>query len=166
MAQISYGTITITDTTDINKIENWYLATSAGSGVTRSTSGWTTAVQSMTSTNQYLWSYEKIYGTGLNNTDVLISQTDPVIIGRYGQNGTNGVDGNSITSIDEYYQVTNSTTNPGSSGWQKNTLVTPTSTNKYLWNYQVINYEMTKINDKVAEDKIKKMFSNYYYQLL
>ena len=35
-----------------------------------------------------------------------------------------------------------------------------------LINYQVINYEMTKINDKVAEDKIKKMFSNSYYQLL
>lgn len=31
-----------------------------------------------------------------------------------------------------------------------------------LINYQVINYEMTKLNDKVAEDKIKKLFSNYY----
>ncbi len=31
-----------------------------------------------------------------------------------------------------------------------------------LINSQVINYEITKINDKVAEEKIKKMFSNYY----
>ena len=108
----------------------------------------------MTSTNQYLWNYEKIYGTGLNNTDVLISQTDPVIIGRYGQNGTNGVDGNSITSIDEYYQATNSTTNPGSSGWQKNTLVTPTSTNKYLWNYQVINYSKTAAEGSYTDARI------------
>ena len=137
MAQISYGTITITDTTDISHIENWYLATSASSGVTRDTSGWSTTIQSMTSTNQYLWNYEKIYGTGINNNEVLISQTDPIIIGRYGQNGQPGV---SITSIDEYYQATNSTTNPGSSGWTKNSLVVPTTTNRYLWNYQVINY--------------------------
>ena len=133
MAQISYGSITITDITDIDSIVNYYLVTSASSGVTRSTSGWTTTVQSMDATNQYLWNYEKILGTD----NVLISQTDPIIIGRYGQNGQPGV---GITSIDEYYQTTSSTTNPGSSGWSKNTLVVPTSTNKYLWNYQVINY--------------------------
>ena len=149
MAQVSYGTITITDTTDIDRIVNYYLATSASSGVTRSTPGWTTTVQSMTSTNQYLWNYEKIIGTG----EVLISQTDPVIIGRYGQNGTNGVDGNSITSIDEYYQITNSTTNPGSSGWST-TIVNPTSSNRYLWNYQVINYSKTASEGTYADARI------------
>lgn len=149
MAQVSYGTITITDTTDIDQIVNYYLATSASSGVTRSTSGWTTTIQSMTSTKQYLWNYEKIIGTG----DVLIHQTDPVIIGRYGQNGTNGVDGNSITSIDEYYQATNSTTNPGSSGWSTS-IVNPTSSNKYLWNYQVINYSKTASEGTYADARI------------
>ena len=149
MAQVSYGTITITDTTDIDRIVNYYLATSASSGVTRSTPGWTTTVQSMTSTNQYLWNYEKIIGTG----EVLISQTDPVIIGRYGQNGTNGVDGNSITSIDEYYQITNSTTNPGSSGWST-IIVNPTSSNRYLWNYQVINYSKTASEGTYADARI------------
>ena len=149
MAQVSYGTITITDTTDIDRIVNYYLATSASSGVTRSTSGWTTTIQSMTSTKQYLWNYEKIIGTG----EVLINQTDPVIIGRYGQNGTNGVDGNSITSIDEYYQATNSTTNPGSSGWSTS-IVNPTSSNKYLWNYQVINYSKTASEGTYADARI------------
>jgi hypothetical protein len=38
----------------ISSITNYYLATSASSGVTRSTSGWKTAVQTMTATNQYL----------------------------------------------------------------------------------------------------------------
>jgi hypothetical protein len=71
---------------------------------------------------------------------VVINTTDPVIIGRYGQNGGTGAAGKGISSIDEYYQATNSTSNPGSNGWQKNTLVKPTSSNPYLWNYQVINY--------------------------
>lgn len=150
MAQVSYGTITITDITDIESIKNWYLATNASSGVTKSTSGWTDTVQQMTSNKQYLWNYEQILGT--DNTE--ISSTQPVIIGHYGVNGQNGADGNSITSIDEYYQATNSTTNPGSSGWQKNTLVTPTSTNKYLWNYQVINYSKTAAEGSYTDARI------------
>lgn len=144
MQQTSYGTLTITDTTDIARIQNWYLASSSSSGVQKTDSGWTTDVTNtnatMTATKQYLWSYEQVQGEGANGNYITISTTDPVIIGRYGQNGGTGAAGRGITSIDEYYQVTNSTTNPDSSGWQKNTLVTPTSTNPYLWNYQVINY--------------------------
>lgn len=153
MAQVSYGTITITDTTDIDSIKNWYLATSASSGVTKETSGWTSTIQQMTTDKQYLWNYEQILGTG----GVEISSTQPVIIGRYGKdgtNGTNGADGNSITSIDEYYQITNSTSNPGSNGWSKNTLVVPTSTNKYLWNYQVINYSKTSAEGSYTDARI------------
>ncbi len=136
MGQISYGTITITDTTDIDSIQNWYLATSASSGVTKETSEWTLAIQQMTIDKQYLWNYEQILGTG----GIEISSTQPVIIGHYGKDGA---EGNSITSIDEYYKITNSTSNPGSSNWSVNTLVVPTSTNKYLWNYQVIHYSKT-----------------------
>ena len=65
-----------------------YLATSAGSGVTRSTPGWTTTVQSMTETNQYLWTYHT-YTYGDDHT----SDTDPIITGRYGQNGSQGPQG-------------------------------------------------------------------------
>lgn len=147
MAQVSYGTITITDTTDIDSIKNWYLATSASSGVTKETSGWTSTIQQMTTDKQYLWNYEQILGTG----GVEISSTQPVIIGRYGKDGA---EGNSITSIDEYYQITNSTSNPGSSGWSKNTLVVPTSTNKYLWNYQVIHYSKTADEGSYSDARI------------
>ena len=150
MAQVSYGTITITDTTDIDSIKNWYLATSASSGVTKETTGWTDTIQQITKNKPYLWNYEQILGTG----NVEISSTQPTIIGHFGTDGTNGVDGNSITSIDEYYQATNSTNNPGSSGWQKNTLVTPTSTNKYLWNYQVINYSKTAAEGSYNDARI------------
>lgn len=147
--QKAQGTITIIDTTDINSIKNWYLATNASSGVDKATTGWTDTIQQMSASKQYLWNYEQILGSG----NVEISSTQPVVIGHYGVNGQNGADGNSIVSITEYYQVTNSTTNPGASGWQT-TLVVPTSTNKYLWNYQVINYSKTAAEGSYNDARI------------
>lgn len=116
----------------ISSITNYYLATSASSGVTRSTSGWTTAIQTMTAINQYLWNYEDIYYT--NNTH---TYTNPAIIGRYGQDGAAG---KGIVSIVEYYAVNNSTTAPEDSEFST-TVKSPSSTNKYLWNYEKITYE-------------------------
>ena len=150
MSQISYGTITITDVTDIDNIQNYYLATSASSGVTTSTSGWTTAVQSMDSTKQYLWNYEQILGTG----GVIINTTTPVIIGRYGQNGQNGQPGVSITSIDEYYKANNSSTNRPTSWNAVNVIDKPTAANKYLWNYQVIHYSNNTSEGSATEARI------------
>lgn len=65
-----------------------YLATSLDSGVTINTPGWTTTVQSMTSTNRYLWTYhtyQKASGQSVN--------TNPVITGVYGQTGPQGETG-------------------------------------------------------------------------
>lgn len=61
----------------------YYLATSASSGVTRSTSGWTTTTQSVTAEKRYLWIYHK-YTKGDDST----TYTDPVIAGVYGDTGT------------------------------------------------------------------------------
>ena len=84
-------------------VQNWYLATSASSGVTKETAGWTTTVQQMTAVNQYLWNYEVTYGTG----QIELDSTAPVIIGRYGQDGGDGDPGKGITSIVEWYQISN-----------------------------------------------------------
>lgn len=117
----------------ITGVTNYYLATSVGSGVTRETSGWTTTIQTMTATNKYLWNYEKITYSSGNPT-----YTDPCIIGTFGKDGTNGTDGKGITSITEYYAVsTSATTEP--TEWQT-VIPTMTSTNKYLWNYEVVTY--------------------------
>lgn len=69
----------------ITSITEYYLATSAVTGVTRSTSGWTTSIQTVTSTNKYLWNYEKV-----TYTDGTTANTDPVIIGTYGDKGDQG----------------------------------------------------------------------------
>lgn len=121
----------------VSRIVNYYLATSAGSGVTTSTSGWTTTIQTMTSSNQYLWNYEEVIGS----ENFTLNTTTPVIIGRYGQNGSNGNDGNDgrgIVSITEYYAK--STSNSVAPTSWDTTVPTIDATDKYLWNYEVIAY--------------------------
>lgn len=65
-----------------------YLATSASSGVTTSTQGWTTSIQTITETNKYLWTY--ITYTKADNTT---SNSTPVITGVYGNKGATGSKG-------------------------------------------------------------------------
>lgn len=122
----------------IKSVVNYYLATTSGSGVITSTSGWGTTVPSnFNSTNKYLWNYEETLDTDGN----VISTTDPTIIGTWGQDGT---DGKGITSIEEYYATTiTPTSQPADGDWKKvpdNPMPTIDSTNKYLWNYEIIKY--------------------------
>ena len=72
----------------VSSITEHYLATSASSGVTRSTTGWTTSIQTVTNAKKYLWNYETV-----TYTDGSTADTDPVIIGVYGDTG-NGVNPN------------------------------------------------------------------------
>lgn len=117
----------------IKSITNYYLATSSSSGVTTSTSGWTTTVQSVSSSKKYLWNYEKV-----TYTDNTTSSTTPCIIGAYGDTGSTGATGKGIKSIVEYYAVSSSNTTAPTS-WST-TMQNTTTTNKYLWNYEVITY--------------------------
>ena len=69
----------------ILNITEYYLASSAASGVTIDTTGWTTTMQTLTDTNKYLWNYQRI--TYTDNTTATIN---PVIIGVYGDIGAPG----------------------------------------------------------------------------
>ena len=123
----------------ISKINNYYLASASSSGVTTSTSGWTTTIQNISTSKKYLWNYEKI-----TYTDNSTSNTEPVIIGVYGDKGAtgaNGAAGKGIVSITEYYLVSSNATGitTSTSGWST-TIPSMNTTNKYLWNYEVIKY--------------------------
>lgn len=120
----------------ISSITNYYLASSSSSGVTTSTSGWTTGIQNTTTTNKYLWNYELI-----RYTDNSTTTTTPVIIGTHGATGATGSAGKGISSITEYYLATSSASGvtTSTSGWTT-TVQSTTTTNKYLWNYEVITY--------------------------
>ena len=65
-----------------------YLATNLSSGVTRSTPGWTTTIQNITSEKPYLWTYHTYHKASGQSTN-----TNPVITGVYGQKGDTGATG-------------------------------------------------------------------------
>lgn len=69
----------------ISSVTNYYLTTSASSGVTTSTSGWATSPTATTTTNKYIWCYQKI-----TYTDSTTSNTTPAIIGTHGATGATG----------------------------------------------------------------------------
>ena len=133
----------------IGQVVNYYLATNASSNVTASTSGWTTTVQSVSSSKKYLWNYEVVKYTD----GAIASTTAPCIIGSYGDTGAKGdkglkgdtgargatgPTGVGIKSITEYYAV--STTNTTAPTSWVTSIPTLTASNKYLWNYETVTY--------------------------
>lgn len=69
----------------VSKVETFYLTTSAASGVTTSTSGWSITPTATTTTNKYIWSYQKITYTSGST-----SSSTPAIIGTHGATGATG----------------------------------------------------------------------------
>ena len=127
-----------------------YLATDLDSGVTTSTSGWTTTVQSITSALPYLWTYHtyhKASGQSVN--------TQPVITGVYGDTGatgpqgpagqqgeqgpagSDGDDGISVTAVQPQYYLSTSDQSVTGGSWS-NTL--SYETGKYIWTRDAITY--------------------------
>lgn len=76
------------DGVGIKSITKYYLASEKSTGITTSSSGWSTAKQDMTDVKKYLWSYE-VYAY----TDGSSTKTTPIIIGVHGQNGADGDSG-------------------------------------------------------------------------
>ena len=118
------------DGLSIKEITNYYLTSTESSGITRSTDGWTTTVQVMDSVHRYLWNYEVVIYA--DNTE---EATDPCIIGVHGATGTEGI---GIAHIYEKYAVSNDSSNHPTTWFD--TVQKMTSTNKYLWNYETVEY--------------------------
>ena len=76
------------DGVGIESITKYYLASEKSTGITISSSGWSTTKQDMTDVKKYLWSYEVYAYTNGTST-----KTTPVIIGVHGQNGSDGTSG-------------------------------------------------------------------------
>lgn len=76
------------DGVGIESITKYYLASEKSTGITISSSGWSTTKQDMTDVKKYLWSYEVYAYTNGTST-----KTTPIIIGVHGQNGTDGDSG-------------------------------------------------------------------------
>ena len=76
------------DGVGIKSITKYYLASEKSTGITISSSGWSTTKQDMTDVKKYLWSYEVYAYTNGTST-----KTTPIIIGVHGQNGADGDSG-------------------------------------------------------------------------
>lgn len=126
------------DGVGIDNIIRYYLASSLSSGVTTTTSGWTTDIQKTTSSKKYLWYYDI---TIFSNSNRLTST--PVIIGTYGDKGDKGDKGISINDVETYYLVSSKSSGitTGTSGWVKDKAPDMNAVNKYLWNYEIVKLD-------------------------
>lgn len=95
-----------------------YLASPHMSGITTSTSGWSTTVPTLTSTNKYLW----IYHTYTYSTNASYKST-PVVVGEYAESGP------TITAVSPIRYMSNLATLPTA----PSTKVTDTSTSTGRW---------------------------------
>lgn len=118
-----------------------YLATSQSSGVTTSTPGWTTTIQSVTSTDKYLWTYHTY-----TYADDHTSDTTPIITGVYGdqgqqgQQGPQGTTGTGVSSVTPLYYAGSSTPSKPTSA------VTSTSTSGGQWTKAIPSLSTTYPN--------------------
>lgn len=135
-AIIGQYNITGEDGKSIDTITHYYLASPLQSGITWDSAGWTEAVQTVSTTNKYLWNYEIITYTEGNPT-----KTNPAIIGVYGDTGLTG---NGISSVTEYYAKHSSNTEAPADSAFTTTIQTVDETDKYLWAYELITYTNTE----------------------
>jgi len=143
----------------ISSVTNYYYKGPNNTGVTVANVVWSTTAPTLDATNKYLWNYEKITYTDSTTTD-----STPAVIGTY------SIDGKGISSITEYYAVSSSNTTAPST-WFTTTQTTST-TNRYLWNYETINYTTGSPVDTVkrvigthgATGVGISSVTNYYYK--
>ena len=113
---------------------------------------WGSNVKTPNATYPYLWNFERT-----NYSDGTRYDTTPHVIGNYsadGADGANGTNGRGISSITEYYGVSSSSSTEPST-WSTS-MVTTTTINRYLWNYEFIEY-----TDNTAESTTKRIIGTH-----
>ena len=120
----------------IKSITEYYLASASASGVTTSTSGWTTGMQVTTTTKKYLWNYEIV-----TYTDNSKYTSTPVIIGTHGatgDKGDTGAAGKGVKSTTVTYQSSTGGTTAPTGTWSSSIPAVPAGS--YLWSKTEITY--------------------------
>ena len=143
MAQVSYGTITITDTNDIERIYTVYAKSNTNTDVpTAAASSWKELVSEAPGTGNYIWQRTVVQKSGTQEK----VYSDPVCL-----TGEEGTDGKGITSITIKYG-TSADWNTQPSSWYDNTPEYSSSTPNY-WTQTTINYTSGNPTVKVTQDK-------------
>lgn len=116
----------------ITKVENFYLVSTLNTGITTSTSGWVATPPLTTTTNKYLWNYEKITYSSGNPT-----LTTPCVIGVHGstgdpgKDGVAGKDGKGVKSTTITYASSTSGTTAPTTNWSS--AVPTVASGNFLW---------------------------------
>ena len=109
-----------------------------------------TSVLTPTSSQKYVWNYELMSWDDNGTTST--TKTAKHIIAVYGEKGEQGNTGKALTNVTEYYAVNNSTTAPADSAFST-TVGKPTSTNRYLWNYELLTWNDNGTTSTTKTDK-------------
>lgn len=131
------------DGAGIKEIQNYFLVSSKNTGITNDelAHSWQTTPPTLTPTNKYLWTFEKIT---FDNTPATITKTQAMIIGAYGntgqngQDGEDGKDGRSITAVIDQYYLSDSYEYAEGGSWSDNPVVWVKG--KYVWTRNKISY--------------------------
>ena len=143
MAQVSYGTITITDTNDIERIYTVYAKSNTNIDVpTAAASSWKESVSEAPGTGNYIWQRTVVQKSGTQEK----VYSDPVCL-----TGEEGEDGRGIFSITIKYG-TSADWNTQPSNWYDNTPEYSSSTPNY-WTQTTISYTSGNPTVKVTQDK-------------
>lgn len=117
----------------VKSITAHYLISDQNTGIKISTSGWQDTPQIPTTTQKYHWCYQTITYT----TDE-VENTNPCIIGVYGDTGLKGDTGKGIKSTVTKYYLSNSNTELKGSYWSNIPLTW--SYGKYYWTKEYITW--------------------------
>ena len=152
MAQVSYGTITITDTNDIESIIVEYARNQSTSEAPAS--GWSTTRPAWAQ-GYYIWQRTRIHKSGTQDS----ADTFGTAVCLTGSTGQTGQTGKGITGIETLYATNNSATTAPTSGWQSQPPTYNSSKPKY-WvkvtttynsgNPDVVTYLDNGITDAMA----------------
>lgn len=143
MAQVSYGTITITDTNDIERIYTVYAKSATNTDIpTAAASAWKELISEAPGTGNYIWQRTVVQKSGTNEK----TYSDPVCL-----TGEEGGDGKGISSIVIKYG-TSADWNTQPSTWYDNTPEYNSGTPNY-WTQTTINYTTGNPTVKVTQDK-------------
>lgn len=123
----------VTNGKGISSITAYYAVSSSNSVAP---SSWSTSLQTMTSTDRYLWSYQHIAYNDGSTVD-----TTKVVVGTYGDKGEKGNTGApaTVSAISVQYASSNTGTSAPSSGWS--TTLPTVSPGYYLWTRVIVTFD-------------------------
>lgn len=135
-----------TDGRGITSIDEYYAKSSSDSVAP---TVWNTSIVLPTESEPFLWNFNRIL-----YSDNTTEDSSPIVIGNYAKDGDDGNSGRGIYTITEYYGLSSSTeTEPTT--WSE-TMLTTTTTDKYLWNYETILY-----TDGTSQNTTKRIIGTH-----